>query len=130
MKVKLAYGRDGLEIRVPDAAEVLETRFVPGLPDEAAAIRAALRKPIGSPPLAELVKPGDRVVVVHTDITRATPNERILPVLLAEIESAGVARGDITLLNGLGTHRRQTEAELRAMLGEWVVDNYRCLQHD
>jgi len=130
VKVKLAYGRDGLEIRVPDTADVLETRYVPGLPDEAGALLAAARQPIGSPPLAELVKSGDRVVVVHTDITRATPNERILPVLLAEIESAGVARGDITLLNGLGTHRRQTEAELRAMLGGWVVENYRCLQHD
>jgi nickel-dependent lactate racemase len=120
----------GLTVTVPDTAEVLETRFVPGLSDEAAAIRGALRQPIGSPPLVELVRPGDRVVVVHTDITRATPNERILPVLLAELESAGIPREDITLLNGLGTHRRQTEAELRGMLGDPVVENYRCLQHD
>jgi nickel-dependent lactate racemase len=70
------------------------------------------------------------VVIVHTDITRATPNERILPVLLAELEQAGARREDITLLNGLGTHRKQTEAELRAMLGDAVVDGYRCLQHD
>jgi nickel-dependent lactate racemase len=76
------------------------------------------------------VKPGDTVVVVHTDITRATPNDRILPVLLAELEAAGVKRSDITLLNGLGTHRPQTEAELRAMLGEQIVSQYRCLQHD
>jgi nickel-dependent lactate racemase len=120
----------GLTVTVPDTAEVLETRFVPGLSDEAAAIRGALRQPIGSPPLVELVRPGDRVVVVHTDITRATPNERILPVLLAELETAGIPREDITLLNGLGTHRRQTEAELRGMLGDPVVENYRCLQHD
>jgi nickel-dependent lactate racemase len=69
-------------------------------------------------------------VVVHTDITRATPNERILPVLLDELETAGVRGADISLLNGLGTHRRQTEAELRAMLGAAIVENYRWLQHD
>ena len=81
-------------------------------------------------PLAAKVKPGDKVVIAHSDITRATPNERILPVLLAELEAAGVARQDITLLNALGTHRQQTEAELRGMLGDRVVDTYRCLQHD
>ena len=130
MQVRLAYGRQGLIITVPDNAEVLQTRFTPGLPDETRALREALRQPISSPPLADLVQFGERVVVVHTDITRATPNDRILPVLLDELESVGVVRKDITLLNGLGTHRRQTEAELRAMLGDNVVEKYRCLQHD
>lgn len=130
MQVNLDYGRQGLEVLLPDSTDVLTTRFVPGLPDEVEAIRQALREPIGSPPLASLVNPNDRVVVVHTDITRATPNDRILPVLLDELHEAGIAGQHITLLNGLGTHRRQTEAELRAMLGEHIVDNYRCLQHD
>ncbi len=130
MQLTLAYGRTGLSVKLPDTTDVLESRFVPGLADEAAAILQALRRPIESPPLATLVKPGDRVVIVHSDITRATPNDRMLPVLLAELESAGVRRGDITLLNALGTHRRQTEAELREMLGDRIVANYRCLQHD
>jgi nickel-dependent lactate racemase len=129
MLLTLAYGRTGLSVDLPDDADILRPTFTPGLPDEAAALRQALRHPIASPPLAALVRPGDSVVVVHTDITRATPNERMLPVLLAELEGAGVRRDDITLLNGLGTHRRQSEAELRAMLGDAVVDNYRCLQH-
>jgi nickel-dependent lactate racemase len=69
-------------------------------------------------------------VVAHTDITRATPNALILPVLLAELEAAGARREDITLLNGLGTHRPQTEAELCAMLSEKLVRDYRCAQHN
>ncbi len=129
MLVTLAYGRSGLTIDLPDDADIIRPAFTPGLENEVAALRDALRRPIGSPPLVDLVRPGDAVVVVHTDITRATPNDRMLPVLLAELEGAGVRRGDITLLNGLGTHRRQSEAELRAMLGAGVVDDYRCLQH-
>jgi nickel-dependent lactate racemase len=130
MKIKLAYGRSGLTVEVPEPADVLTPKFIPGLGDARAAIRGALRDPIGSAPLAELVRPGDSVVIVHTDITRATPNDLILPVLLDELETAGIPPKDITLLNGLGTHRVQTGSELRSMLGDRVVDGYRCLQHN
>jgi len=130
MRVDLKYGRQGLAVDLPDSAEVLSTRFVPGLADEPGEILEALRNPIASPPLESLVKPGDRVVVAHTDITRATPNDRLLPVLLDELHLAGITAEDIILLNGLGTHRPQTEAELRMMLGDQIVDKYRCIQHD
>ena len=130
MRVHIAYGHKGLEIEVPDGAEIIRSEPVAGLSDETAAIREALRRPIESRPLAESVKAGDRVVVTHSDITRPVPNDRILPVVLAELEQAGVRREDITLLNALGTHRQQTDDELRVMLGDDIVDNYRCLQHD
>jgi len=130
MQVELAYGHTGLIVNLPDQTDVVYTHPVSGLPDENAALRQALRQPIGSPPLAEKVKPTDSVVIVHSDITRPTPNDRMMPVLLAELEAAGVAREQITLLNALGTHRPQTDAELRVMLGDAIVDNYRCLQHD
>lgn len=129
MLVTLAYGRTGLPVDVPGDADIIRPRSTSDLRDEAAALRQALRQPIASQPLVDLARSGDSVVIVHTDITRATPNDRILPILLAELEGAGVRRDDITLLNGLGTHRRQTEAELRAMLGDAVVDGYRCIQH-
>lgn len=130
MSFKLAYGRQGLNLNLPDPVDVIAAPVVPALSDEIGALRQALRQPIASAPLAAKVKPGDRVVIAHSDITRATPNDRILPVLLAELEQAGVRRADITLLNALGTHRPQTPAELREMLGAIVVENYRCLQHD
>jgi nickel-dependent lactate racemase len=50
--------------------------------------------------------------------------------VLDELETAGIKRGNISLLNGLGTHRSQTEEELRFMLGDYIVDNYHCTQHD
>ena len=130
MKVTLAYGRKGLVVNVPENSEIVLPQFTPGISDETGTLREALGNPIQSPPLAQLVSTGDTAVIVHTDITRATPNAVILPVVIAELESAGVRREDITLLNGLGTHRRQSESELRSMLGDSLVDNYYCLQHD
>jgi nickel-dependent lactate racemase len=130
MNIKLAYGREGLPITFPDTVDVIRPHFAAGLPDEVGALRKALRAPIGSASLADLVRPSDNVVIVHTDITRATPNARILPVLLEELAVAGIERGKITLLNGLGTHRPQTRTELRAMLGDQIVEKYNCIQHD
>ena len=126
----LTYGRGTLPVAVPAGSAIFEMQPIPGLADEAAAIRAALRNPIGAPPLAEWLHPGQTVAIVHSDITRATPNDRLLPVLLAEIEAAGIRPADITLINGLGTHRPQTDAELRAMVGDRIVDRYRCTQHN
>jgi nickel-dependent lactate racemase len=130
MIVRIAYGKLGLDLEVPSNAEVIVPRPSPGLLDPRKSLQDALRDPTGSLPLRDRVHPYDKVVIVHTDLTRATPNALILPILLEELEGAGVLREDICLLNALGTHRPQTPAELRGMLGDFIVDNYRCLQHD
>jgi len=129
-QIKMDYGRNGLIVDLPDETDVFLVRETPAIADETAAIKNALRQPIGQPPLRELVKKGTKVVIVHTDITRATPNGRLLPVILNELENSGVKREDITLLNALGTHRPQTQQEIRQMLGQEIVEDYRCLQHD
>jgi nickel-dependent lactate racemase len=130
MQLTLAYGRRGLQVEFPPGTDVVEARYVAGLADESVAIRRALREPIGAPPLQDLVGPGDKVVVVHSDLTRPMPNHRVLPVLLAALEEGGVRPHDITLLNGLGTHRSQTPTELAEMLGAETVTRFHCCQHD
>jgi nickel-dependent lactate racemase len=130
MKIKLAYGKTGLEISLPDDASVtvVEPRYVDGLADQAGAVRDALRQPIGSPPLGSLVKPSDKVGIVFSDITRPTPNHLILPVLLNELDH--VRDEQVVLFNATGTHRANAEAELRGMLGDEIVDRYRIVQND
>jgi nickel-dependent lactate racemase len=129
MKIRLAYGKEGLWVELPNHnLTVLEPRYVPGLQDEREAIRAALRGPIGSPPLGELVKSGDTVAIVFSDLTRPQPREPMLSVLLEEIPQ--VRQESIVLINALGTHRPNTEAELVAMLGQDIARNYRIVQHD
>lgn len=128
MKTKLAYGRTGLELNVPGIDfDIIEPRFVKGLPDEAAAIRNALRAPIGSRPLRELASSQDTVAVVFSDRTRPMPSDRVLPVLLSELEH--VPRQNITLINAVGTHRPNSPEELEDMLGRSIVENYRIVQH-
>jgi nickel-dependent lactate racemase len=131
LEIELAYGRAGLRTVIEhEKVQIIRPEFIPGLKDEAAAIRDHLQSPIGTMPLRDLIQPSDNVVIVHTDITRATPNDRILSVVIKEVLSAGVGTNNITLINGLGTHRPQTDQELRQMLGDNIVENYRCIQHN
>jgi nickel-dependent lactate racemase len=129
MKVKLAYGKEGLSVLLPDRnVTVLEPKYIPGLPDQGEALRSSLRAPIGTRPLRELVSGDDTVAVVFSDLTRPQPRDLMLPVLLDEI--AHVPRDQIVLISGLGTHRPNTEDELVGMLGRDIVTNYRIVQHD
>lgn len=129
MKIKLAYGAGHLELDVPeDRTTVIQPAFHPGLPEERGAVLAALRNPIGCQPLADWIGREARVCIVFSDITRATPNERLIPWLLDEIRSVDPVR--VTLLNATGTHRPNTPEELEHMLTPAVVRNYRVLNHD
>jgi nickel-dependent lactate racemase len=130
MKVHLPYGRQGLEVELPAQARVLLPKRVPALAQPEEAVRQALRRPIGSPPLAERVRPAHSVAIVFSDITRPTPNHILLPVILSELATRGVLEENVALINATGMHRPNTHEELIAMLGQEVVDRYRIVQHD
>jgi len=129
MKVQLAYGQGYLPVEFPkDRTTVIQPSHVPGLQDERNAVLHALDNPISSRPLREWIKPGARICILFTDITRATPNDRLISWLLSYL--ANVPRDNITLINQLGTHRPNTTAELEMMLTPAVVKNYRVLNHE
>jgi nickel-dependent lactate racemase len=128
MQVSLAYGRGRLAVDVPADAVVITPEQLPGLPNERAAFEAAVRAPIGTPPLRELVPAGATVAIVIADITRPSPSERLVPWLLAEL--AHVPRDQFVIVNGTGSHRANTRAELVQMLGAEVVDSIRVVNHD
>lgn len=129
MNVNLAYGQGNLTVDLPDnRTTVITPAHRPGLPDERAAVLGALRQPIGCLPLSQWLRPSARVCVVFTDMTRATPNDRLIPWLLDELD--GIPRDQITLLNATGTHRPNTPEELERMLGSAVTRNYRVVNHE
>ena len=129
MRARLQYGTTGLdiEVRAKDVT-VLEPRYLAGLPDEAAAFRDAVEHPIASPPLRELIRPTDRVAVVIPDITRPLPTDRLLPWLFAALPHVSPDR--FVIVNGTGSHRANSEDELRRMVGAEVFSRYRVVNHD
>ena len=120
MHTHLQYGKDGLHVEIPsNNVTVLAPRFIPGEPDEAAAFAEAVRQPINSLPLKELIRSTDKVAVVIPDITRPLPNDRLLPWLFAELDH--VPAENFVIINGTGSHRVNTPAELEQMVGKEVA---------
>ncbi len=109
---------------------VIESKMIPAIEDVPAAVAEAMRHPIDSPPLSALAGPGDTVCIVFTDITRASPDDVLVPPLLGELQAAGVRYEDITLLCGIGMHRPSTHEEKIAKLGEAIVDRYRVIDNE
>lgn len=128
MLVTAAYGRTGLAVELPDDALVIAPREASPLDDERRAFQSAVRAPIAAPSLRELVGSTDRVTIVTSDVTRATPNERLIPSILEEL--AHVPASQITVVIGTGSHRTTTPGEMEQMFGRAVLERVRVIDHD
>lgn len=129
-QVRLAYGETGLVIEVdPEVTTVVTPEHRDGAADVPATLREALQHPVAGPPLRDVVRPGQKISVSICDITRPQPRDLMVRALLAELEGIS-SRDDFTLIVATGTHRSNTDTELRAMLGDEIVDTIRIVQHD
>ncbi|WP_094605436.1 hypothetical protein SPSIL_001380 [Sporomusa silvacetica DSM 10669] len=126
--VSLAYGKGNLSIMVPDRAVIIESRHLDGLNADKAAVQQALRQPLGTPPLKDIVTASDTIAIVISDLTRPTPNHKLVPWLLEEL--VHVPKENFVIINGLGSHRANTNQELVQMLGQEVVDTVRVINHN
>lgn len=129
MNVDLAYGEGTLSVNFPEErTTVISPTHIPGLDDEKSAVLNALNHPIASLPLLERIKPTDKICILFTDITRATPNHKIIPWILEHLKDH--PKENLILLNQLGTHRPNTTEELNRMLTPEVVANFNVVNHE
>ena len=129
MNVELAYGEGTVNVDFPEnKTTVISPTHIPGLTDEKAAIMNALSSPTGSQSLLNRVSPSDKICILFTDITRATPNHKIIPWILEHLKDH--PKENIILLNQLGTHRPNTKEELEKMLTPEVVAQYNVINHE
>ncbi len=131
MKIHLAYGKEGLDIEVPDQnlAKVMTMNSAKPLADPDGEIERSLQSPIASLSLGQLAAKAKTACVVICDITRPVPNKIILPHIFKVLEQNGIARGNITILVATGLHRPSKPEELEVMVGEELQKHYRVVDH-
>ncbi|WP_371380966.1 nickel-dependent lactate racemase [Sporomusa aerivorans] len=130
---EFGYGNTKITLGLP-AGKIINNvlgKPWPPISDLSDTVRAALRNPIGTPPLREVVKPGDTVAVVVSDITRAWVRfDQFLPILLDELNDAGVPDKHIFIIIAPGAHRLNTKEEFVVLCGEEVCRRVAVNNHD
>lgn len=131
MRVRLEYGKSGLEAELPDknVVGVLKLTPAPPLADPVAATAAALTAPIGTEPLAEIAQGRRNACIVVCDITRPVPNRLLLPPILDALARGGIDRENVAVLIATGTHRPNEGAEMDAVLGPEIARSVRVVNH-
>jgi len=132
VNVDLPYGKGKSDVKIPakNLIGVYSPKDVQPVADVKEEVIRALSNPIGSKPLRELVRGAGKVVIVADDNTRLTPADRMIPVLLDEMNAAGVRDSQMTVIIALGTHRFMTQEEILQKFGEEVVKRVAVKNHD
>ena len=133
MRFEWGFGRGTQRFEVPDRLllGVVEGVSVEPLPDLRKALEESLSDPIGSPPLAELVRPGDRVAIACPDYHRLWVRSRVwLPMLVDALNRAGIPDRDITVVIANGTHAAPGHEGVREIVGERLPRGVRVINHD
>ena len=122
---ELKFGKGNLSVEIEDknfCGELLPNEVKTELTGEDE-VRRALENPIGSKRLRDIVKAGEKIVIITSDITRPMPSKVVLPSVVEEIKSAGVREEDMTIILALGSHRGHTEDEKKMLIGEALCDS-------
>ena len=129
MKFELGFGQGVQALEIPGAnvQQVLLPNPVEHTLSGAEEVARALNHPIGTPKLEEIVRPGEKIAIVTSDITRPMPTHVVMPSLLDRLYAAGIRPSDITLVFALGSHRPHTEEEKRKLAGERAYREIACI---
>ncbi|HVG29119.1 MAG TPA: nickel-dependent lactate racemase [Pyrinomonadaceae bacterium] len=131
-QIELAYGRGTISF------EDFEGRFRVLAPAEAAAEKplsdaemgVLIDNPLDSQPLEDILSPGESVLVVVSDATRATASAQVCNLLVRRLVQLGVAPSDLRIIFATGIHRKVTEAERRELLTPFITQRVRTIDHD
>jgi nickel-dependent lactate racemase len=132
MEVLFPYGKSHVRLSLPEKTAVLYSALPKGLSYEEAKglVRESIRKPVNSKPLRDLALRVQRVVILITDKTRATPNKLLLEVLLDELRAAGVEKSSIEIVVATGLHKPHTRSEIEELVGRSIAEEYTVYSHN
>ena len=132
MNYEFGFGKKTQTVTIPDDVNVREltaNKDIEFNPVDAD-VKNAIENPIGSKRLKDIVKPGEKIAIITSDITRPMPTYKVMPQLIEELEAGGVKASDITLVFALGSHRKHTAEEQKQLAGEYAFNKINVVDSD
>jgi nickel-dependent lactate racemase len=109
---------------------VVQASVVPSLANPSAEVRKALKDPIESPPLSEVVSPGEQIDIVVSDKTRPSKSDVFVPVIIEELLKMGVSFEDISIIFATGTHPLHTKKDQEEIVGPEIASKVKLFDHN
>ena len=132
MEVLFGYAKEKIAVNIPDPnymGTLVPNHVELDLTGEEEVVRS-LQNPIGTPRLKDMVKKGQKIAIITSDITRPMPSYKVIPHVLDELHEAGIPNEDITVVFALGSHGGHSEERMRHMVGDKVFETVRCIDSD
>jgi nickel-dependent lactate racemase len=130
-KMKYGSGEVNIQIDENNFFGYVQSQDMMEEKSEASIVLEALDNPIGSQRLRKLVRPGETVCIIISDITRAWQKPHLyLPYIIKELNESGTKDEDITFICATGSHRGQSEEEHKILLGEKLAKRFLIVDHD
>ena len=130
--IKVHYGERIIELDIPKenlCFNLNRNKFQIPV-SEKEEVRKALEAPVGSDRLESIVKKDSSVVILVDDRTRKTPQKMILPLVLEELNNAGVKDEQIKLIIATGRHRDMSKEEIIERFGQDIVNRIEIQNHN
>jgi nickel-dependent lactate racemase len=131
-QVKIPFGNriDSISIKGNRLVDVLSPQPIDISLDQRKIVREMLLNPIGCKPLAEILKPTDRIAIISEDNSRFARTDIIIEELIDYLEEIGIKDNRIQIIMALGSHRKMTEDEIREKIGEKNFSRLRCVNSE
>jgi nickel-dependent lactate racemase len=132
MQVDLPYGRDGaISVDVPDKnlLGILSAPKMDRAKDQVRAAKEALRNPVGTTRLKDMVSKESSVAVIVNDATRPNIEKTVAPVVMEELREGGVSDDNVIFVIANGAHRPATQQEITSKLG-LLAERVKIVNHD
>ncbi len=125
MNIQLRYDKRELEVSVAEKnlSSILMPKEYKKILSEESIIKTAIHNPIESDHLENIVKKGETIAIVTSDISRPMPSYKVLPYLVSTLEKSGVQHKDIMVVLALGSHRNHSEDEKKKLVGAQIYDS-------
>jgi nickel-dependent lactate racemase len=131
-EIDFQYGKDNISIKIPEKSIIAipHIKHVGKINNEMVFLTRSLCKPISCPPLFEIARRKKNAVVVVSDRTRPMPTDRVLPLILKELNRGGIEDKKIKVIIALGTHRAMNDEEIIKLVGGNVKNRVEVKNHD
>jgi nickel-dependent lactate racemase len=124
------FEQGDLALEAPNQWELTRCLMVDAPPLEDDALRAQIQAGLAAPGVRARIAGKRTAAIAIDDITRPTPTHRLVPLLLDELETAGIGKDNVRIIIASGSHRVATRPDLVRKLGEAVVDQVETCVHN